>query len=36
MRIIGDLLARDLSQKIEEIIKVDQANEQVVYTEITE
>ena len=36
MRIIRDLLARDLSQKIEEIIKVDQANEQVVYTEITE
>lgn len=36
MRIIGDLLARDLSQKIEEIIKVDQANEQTVYTEITE
>src|SRR6266516_4746402 len=36
MRIIGDLLARDLSQKIEEIIKVDQANEQAVYTEITE
>ncbi len=36
MRIIGDLLRRNLSQKIEEIIKVDQANEQTVYTEITE
>jgi len=36
MRVIGDLLARDLRQKIEEIIKVDQTNEQTVYTEITE
>jgi hypothetical protein len=36
MNVIGDLLARDLRQKIEEIIKVDQTNEQVVYTEITE
>ncbi len=36
MNTIGDLLARDLGQKIEEIIKVDQANEQTVYTEITE
>ncbi len=36
MKTIGDLLARDLSQKIEEIIKVDQTDEQSVYTEITE
>jgi Skp family chaperone for outer membrane proteins len=36
MRVIGDLLARDLQQKIEEIIKVDQTDEQSVYTEITE
>jgi len=36
MNVIGDLLARDLRQKIEEIIKVDQTNEQVVFTEITE
>lgn len=36
MQTIGDLLARDLSQKIEEIIKVDQADEETVYAEITE
>ncbi|MCL4299606.1 MAG: BREX system P-loop protein BrxC [Anaerolineae bacterium] len=36
MKTIGDLLARDLNQKIEEIIKVDQTDEQSVYTEITE
>jgi hypothetical protein len=36
MQTIGDLLARDLRQKIEEIIKVDQTDEQSVYTEITE
>lgn len=36
MTVIRDLLARDLSQKIEEIIKLDQADEQSVYTEITE
>ena len=36
MKTISDLLARDLSQKIEEIIKVDQTDEQSVYTEITE
>lgn len=36
MKSIGDLLERDLSQKIEEVIKVDQADEQSVYTEITE
>ncbi len=33
---IRDLLKRDLSQKIEEIIQLDQADEHAVYTEITE
>src|SRR3954469_24284173 len=33
---IGDLLQRDLSRKIEEIIQVDQADEQSVHDEITE
>src|SRR5205809_325922 len=36
MRVIGDVLVRNLQQKIEEIIKVDQTDEQSVYTEITE
>jgi hypothetical protein len=36
MKTIGDLLTRDLSRKIEEIIQVDQAEEQPVYAEITE
>jgi hypothetical protein len=36
MNTVGDLLARDLSRKIEEIIKVDQADEQSVHTEVTE
>jgi hypothetical protein len=36
MKTIRDLLARNLEQKIEEIIKVDQTDEQSVYTEITE
>src|SRR6202158_4621071 len=36
MTTIGDLLARDLSRKIEEIIQVDQADEQSVHDEITE
>ena len=36
MKTIGDLLSRDLSQKIEEIIQVDQTDEQSVYSEITE
>src|SRR6266852_2774507 len=36
MTTIGDLLTRDLSRKIEEIIQVDQADEQSVYAEITE
>ena len=34
--IIRDILARDLGQRIEEIIKVDQTDEQTVFTEITE
>ena len=33
---IGDLLSRNLSRKIEEIIQVDQAEEQSVHDEITE
>src|SRR5438270_10567256 len=36
MKTIGDLLHRDLSRKIEEIIQVDQADEQSVHAEITE
>src|SRR6266404_8203551 len=36
MTTIGDLLSRDLSRKIEEIIQVDQADEQSVHDEITE
>lgn len=36
MKTIGNLLSRDLSRKIEEIIQVDQADEQSVYSEITE
>src|SRR5436309_13923142 len=36
MKTIGDLIARDLDRKIEEIIKVDQTDEDSVYTEITE
>src|SRR5260221_7463007 len=36
MMTIGDLLTRDLSRKIEEIIQVDQADQQSVYAEITE
>src|ERR1035437_8113266 len=36
MTTIGDLLTRDLTRKIEEIIQVDQADEQSVYAEITE
>ena len=36
MNTIADLLARDLSQKIEEIIKVDQADERTVHAELTE
>ncbi len=33
---IGDLIERDLSRRIEEIIKLDQLDEQSVYEEITE
>src|SRR6266540_1049848 len=36
MAVIADLLARKLDQRIEEIIKLDQQNEQAVYTELTE
>jgi hypothetical protein len=36
MGTIGDVLARDLGRKIEEIIQVDQADEQSVHAEITE
>ena len=36
MKLIGDLLSRDLSQKIEEIIKVYQTDEHSVHQEITE
>lgn len=36
MNTIGELLTRDLSRKIEEIIQVDQADEQSVHAEITE
>ena len=36
MTTIGNLLSRDLSRKIEEIIKVDQADEQSVYDELSE
>ncbi len=36
MQTIRDLLSRDLSQQIEEVIKVDQQDEQTVYNELTE
>src|SRR3954451_10628099 len=36
MTTIADLLQRDLSRKIEEIIQVDQADEESVHAEITE
>ena len=36
MKTIGDVLSRDLNQKIEEIIKVDQTDEQSVYTDLKE
>ncbi len=36
MQTIRDLLSRDLSQPIEEVIKLDQQDEATVYTEITE
>ena len=36
MKTIGDLLVRDLDQTIEEIIKVDQTDQETVYTELSE
>ena len=36
MQTIRDLLSRDLSEPIEEVIKLDQQDEQTVYNEITE
>src|SRR4051795_6455155 len=36
MKVIAELLHRDLTRKIEEIIQVDQADEQSVHEEITE
>ncbi len=36
MKTIANILSRDLSRKIEEIIQVDQTDEQSVYSEITE
>jgi len=36
MQTIRDLLSRDLSQRIEEVIKLDQQDEQTVHTELTE
>src|SRR5262249_54849397 len=36
MKTIGELLSRDLSHKIEEVIQVDQAEEHAVFTEIDE
>ncbi len=36
MKKIADLLTRDLNETIEEIIKVDQADEETVYNELTE
>ena len=36
MDTIGDLLSRDLTRRIEEVIQVHQAEEQSVYAEVTE
>src|SRR5580658_8893090 len=36
MKRIAELLSRDLSRRIEEVIQVDQAEEQAVFTEIDE
>ena len=33
---IQDVLKRDLSERIEEVIKLNQADEETVYTEMTE
>lgn len=36
MNTIRDLLSRDLSEPIEEVVKLDQQDEATVYSEITE
>src|SRR5271165_3968541 len=36
MKTIGDLLSRDLTHRIEEVIQVHQADEQSVYSEVSE
>ena len=36
MKVIGDLLSRDLARRIEEVIQVDQAEEEAVFTEVDE
>ncbi|RLA95797.1 MAG: BREX system P-loop protein BrxC, partial [Deltaproteobacteria bacterium] len=36
MRTIGELLKRDLNQRIEEVVKVNQTDEETVYRELTE
>ena len=36
METIGDLLSRDLTRRIEEVIQVHQADEQSVYAEVSE
>ena len=36
MKTIAELLSRDLSRRIEEVIQVDQAEEQAVFAEIDE
>ena len=36
METIGDLLSRDLNQRIEEVIQVHQADQQSVYSEVSE
>jgi hypothetical protein len=36
MNTIGDILARDLSKQIEEVIQVNQTDEHSVYSEIDE
>src|SRR5208337_3071877 len=36
METIGELLSRDLTQRIEEVIQVHQADEQSVYSEVSE
>ncbi len=36
METIGDLLTRDLNQRIEKVIQVHQADQQSVYSEVSE